>query len=174
MNMKLKREINELFQPLLGKKAWGAKVGWGSFVTIEFGARRLQQHHYHGDWHIWLYQCDWTLKAQTHEMAHSESQKGLMQTAIENLNDRELLETFFDEGQMATDFLFQGNLRLRCQPYADAEATEEFWMLFMPDKQVASLSHEGLKYERETVTSALEDRTLAPQKDYPRRIRFED
>ena len=160
MNMELNKEIQELFRPLLGQKAWGAKVGWGSFVTIEFGSKRLQHHHYHGDWHLWLYQCDWTLRSQTHEMANSESKKGLMQTAIDNLNDRQLLETFFDQQHGATEFLFEGNLRLRCQPYTDAEPTEECWMLFMPDKQVANLSQEGLKYEQEPVSHTREDGTL--------------
>lgn len=168
--MKLKNELRDLFRPVHGQKAWGAKVGWGSFVTIEFGTRRLQNHHYHGNWHLWVYQCDWTLKAETHEMANSESGKGLMQTAIENLNDRELLDTSFDPQQRATEFIFKGNLRLRCQPYPDAEPNEECWMLFMPDKQVASLVAEGLKYESVSNTKEPETQTAG----VGRQIRFRD
>ncbi|MGD0567318.1 MAG: hypothetical protein ABSA78_02845 [Candidatus Sulfotelmatobacter sp.] len=145
--MKLKKEVETLFQPVLGRRAWGAKAGWGSFVTIEFGERHLQQHHYHGDWHLWLYQCDWTLNSETHEMTNSESKKGLIQTAIDNLNQLELLGLSFDAERMATEFLFQGNLRLRCQPYPNAKPDEQCWMLFMPDKQVASLTTQGLRYE---------------------------
>ncbi len=174
--MELKKEIQELFRPLLGQKAWGAKVGWGSFVTIEFGTKRLEHHHYHGDWHLWLYQCDWVLKSQTHEMANSESKKGLMQTAIDSLNHRELVEALFDQQQMVTEFLFEGNLRLRCQPYTDAEPTEEYWMLFMPNKQVANLSQEGLKYESEPTSKARDDRTLTERKTIENRrtVRLED
>lgn len=151
--MKLRKEVEGLFRPLLGQRAWGAKVGWGSFVTIEFGAKRLQHHHYSGEWHLWLYQCDWTLSSENHEMANSESKKGLMQTAVDNLNDLELTGVLFDEQKMSTDLLFEGNLCLRCQPYLDAPADEQCWMLFTPEKQVASLKAQGLKYEPISETS---------------------
>ncbi len=147
MSMKLKNEVETLFQPLLGQKAWGAKVGWGSFVTIEFGAKRLQHHRYHGYWHLWLYHCDWTLCSENHEMTDSESKKGLMQTAIDNLNQLELISLSFDPQQMATEFVFEGNLRLKCRPYPDSTPDEQYWMLFTPDKQVASLTTKGLRYE---------------------------
>lgn len=178
MNMKLKKEIQDLFRPLLRQKAWGAKVGWGSFVTIEFGSKRLQHHHYHGDWHLWLYQCDWTLKSQSHEMANSESRKGLMQTAIDNLNDRELLDICFDEQHISTEFLFEGNLRLRCQPYPDAEPNEQYWMFFMPDQQVVSLEAQGLRYEPASDTPGKKHEVAAkvaqPQTENQRKIRLED
>jgi hypothetical protein len=147
MNMKLKKEVEALFRPLLGQRAWGPKVGWGSFVTIEFGARHLERHHYHGDWHLWLYQCDWTLNSESHEMANSESRKGKMQAAIGNLNELELISVSFDQQKMATEFAFKDGLRLRCQPYADAEPNEQCWMLFTPDKNAASLAAGGLRYE---------------------------
>lgn len=145
--MDSKKEVETLFQPLVGQKAWGAKIGWGSFVTIEFGSKRLKDHHYRGDWHLWLYQCDWTLKSKTHELANSESKRRLMQAAIENLNSLELEGLAFDPQKMWTEFIFEGGLRLRCQPYLDAEPNEERWMLFTPDKQVASLVAQGLRYE---------------------------
>jgi len=151
--MDFKKEIEILFQPLVGQRAWGAKVGWGSFVTIEFGSKRLQDHHYHGDWHLWLYQCDWTLKSKTHELANSDSKRGLMQTAVDNLNNLELESLAFEPQQMRTEFIFQGDLRLRCQPYSDAEPNEEFWMLFMPDKRVASLAARGLRYEASSLAA---------------------
>lgn len=158
--MKPKNEVERLLRPLIGQRAWGAKVGWGSFVTLEFGSRHLQHHHYHGEWHLWLYQCDWSLSSETHELANSEKKKKLMQLAIDNLNDGELVDISFDSEQRATEFVFTGNLRLRCKPYSDAAPDEQCWMLFMPDKQVASLVARGLTYE--PVADAPE-RTLAPR-----------
>ncbi|HYM79009.1 MAG TPA: hypothetical protein VE377_23750 [Candidatus Dormibacteraeota bacterium] len=172
--MKLKKEIEALFRPLAGQKAWGAKVGWGSFVTIEFGSRRLQHHHYHGDWHLWLYQCAWTLKSETHEMANSESKRGLMQTAIDNLNDRAVMEISFDQQQMATEFVFKGNLRLRCQPYTDAQPDEQCWMLFTPEKQVASLVADGLRYEPASDTPNKVREVSGQAANASRLVRFED
>jgi hypothetical protein len=155
--MDFKKEIEALFQPLIGQRAWGAKIGWGSFVTIEFGSKHLEHHHYRGDWHLWLYQCDWMLKSKTHELANSESKRGLMQTAIDNLNQLELEGLAFEQHQMWTEFIFQRDLRLRCQPYPDAEPNEECWMLFMPDKRVASLVTQGVRYEPSFNAARLEE-----------------
>jgi hypothetical protein len=159
MNMKLQKKVEALFQPLLGQRAWGVKVGWGSFVTLEFGPRHLAHHHYHGNWHLWLYQCDWSLSSETHELANSESKKKLMHLAILNLNDAELVSLSFDQKEMLTEFVFKSDLRLRCKPYADADPDEQCWMLFMPDRQVASLGVQGLRCEPVSDT----ERTLAPR-----------
>lgn len=171
--MDFKQQIATLFQPLVGQRAWGAKIGWGSFVTIEFGPKRLQHHHYHGDWHLWLYQCEWTLTSKTHEMANSESKRGVMQAAIDNLNGLELEGLAFDPQQMSTEFIFHSNLRLRCRRYPDAQPNEECWMLFLPDKRVASLVAEGLRYEPSSLVAQkqeVENRWT----DAPRAVRLED
>ncbi|MGA7219899.1 MAG: hypothetical protein WBX38_16385 [Candidatus Sulfotelmatobacter sp.] len=145
--MQLKREVDKLFRPLIGQKAWGASVGHGSFVTIEFGPRRLDHHHYHGEWHLWLYLCDWELRSKNRLLAHSESKRKLMQLAVDNLNGLELRDIRFDSHRMATEFAFDNNLLLQCKPYADAAPDEELWMLFMADGQVAKLKGAELKCE---------------------------
>lgn len=176
--MDFKKEIETLFQPLVGQRAWGAKIGWGSFVTIEFGSKRLQDHHYHGDWHLWLYRCDWTLKSKTHELANSESKRALMQAAIDNINGLEFERLAFDLNRTWTEFIFQSGLRLRCQPYPDAEPNEEYWMLFLPDKQVASLVAQGLKYEPASVADRRHEGDSEPTSSSrpvgDRRVRLED
>ena len=172
--MRLKEEVETLFRGLRGQTAWGAKVGWGSFVTVEFGRRSLQDRHFHGDWHVWLYQCDWTLKSKTHEMANSESKKGLMQAAVENLNGRQLLDTSFDPKRMGTTFTFEGNVVLRCEPYADAKPDEQCWMLFMPDNQVVTLDARGLTYEPASDNSRRKPEPSVQAAEAGRQVRFQD
>ena len=145
--MQLKKQIDALFRPLIGQTAWGSSLGWGSFVTIEFGRKRLYHRHYHGDWHLWLYQCEWELSSKGRLLAHSESKKKVMQLAIENLNGAELKEIAFDPQRMITEFSFDHNLHLTCKPYPDAVPDEECWILFTPNRQAASLRESGLKYE---------------------------
>jgi len=142
-----KREIQDLFRPLIGQKAWGGKIGWGSFLTIEFGARHLEDHRFHGDWHLWLYQCDWELRSGRRLLAHSESKKRIMQLAINNLNDAQLTNFSFDARQMLSTLTFGRQLHLTCKPYPDATPDEECWMLFMPNQQVASLRSCGLEMQ---------------------------
>lgn len=42
-------------------KAWGARLGVGSFVTIEFGEEVKEQpsSKTHGEWHLWVYMATW-------------------------------------------------------------------------------------------------------------------
>ena len=145
--MHLKKQIEILFRPLIGQKAWGASVGWGSFVTIEFGRKHLYHRHYHGEWHLWLYQCDWSLNSNGRCLANSESKKRVMQLAIDNLNGAKLTDFSFDSQRTMVELVFENYLYLRCEPYADATADEDYWMLFTPDRQVASLRESGLKHE---------------------------
>jgi len=140
-------EIRDLFQPLIGQKAWGGKVGWGSFVTIEFGPKHLENHHFHGEWHFWLYQCDWELRSGDRLLADSEQKKRIMQLAVDNVNEAELTDFFFDSRQVLSTLTFGRQLRLTCKPYPDAAPDEECWMLFMPDQQVSILRASGLKVE---------------------------
>jgi hypothetical protein len=148
--MNLGKQVESLFRPLIGQKAWGASIGWGSFVTVEFGPKHLSNHHYHGEWHLWLYQCDWHLYAGQRLLANSESKKRIMQIATENLNGKAFERASFDEQRMATEFAFGEDLRLVSQPYDDATTDEECWMLFRPDQQVVSLRKSGLHSESQS------------------------
>jgi hypothetical protein len=78
-----------------------------------------------------------------------------MQLAIDNLNGAKLTDFSFDSQQTITEFVFENHLHLECKPYADAAADEEYWILFTPDRQVASLQKSGLKQEpMDAATSA--------------------
>jgi|SRR5690349_1549933 hypothetical protein len=156
--MDLRKQVESLFRPVIGQKAWGASIGWGSFVTIEFGSKHLFNHHYHGEWHLWLYQCDWQLYSGQRLLANSESKKRIMQVAAENINGTALERASFDERKMASEFRFGEELRLVCQPYADATPDEESWILFLPDQQVVSLRKSGLHSEPQ---SSKPDKSLA-------------
>jgi hypothetical protein len=145
--MTLKKQVEAAFEPLIGQKAWGASIGWGSFATIEFGARRLVNHHYHGDWHLWLYMCEWQLYSRNRVLANSESTKHVMEVATDNLNGEKLKYVSFDSERLETEFTFSRDLRLVCKPYADAASNEECWMLFRPDATVMSLRNSGLHSE---------------------------
>ncbi|HEX8816801.1 MAG TPA: hypothetical protein VF753_14990 [Terriglobales bacterium] len=169
--MSKKREIQDLFQPLIGQKAWGGKVGWGSFVTIEFGARHLEDHHFHGDWHLWLYQCDWELRSGERLIAHSESKKRVMQLAIDNLNETLLTDFSYDARRMLSTLTFGRQLRLACKPYPDATPDEECWMLFLPDRQVASLRASGLELGPAHAVSYANQHRKEPDQERPKHER---
>src|SRR6516225_7109702 len=127
--MKIGEEIQKVFRDLIGLKAWRPAIGWGGFVTIEFGDKRLVNHHYHGEWHLWLYQCEWELYSNSRQLAHSEVGKHVMKLAIDNLDNKKFLGVQFHADSMVTEFIFDSKLRLVCRPYDDATEDEEFWLL---------------------------------------------
>jgi hypothetical protein len=50
------RKIQGKIKPLLGTKAWGVSLGVGSFITFEFGEKRIKRfknrEYIHGEWHL--------------------------------------------------------------------------------------------------------------------------
>ena len=77
-------QIERSFAPLIGMPCWGVSRGYGSFLTLEFGAPKLivrepreptrkvsprVQREFarrlvsvHGRWHLWIYCCEWYLR----------------------------------------------------------------------------------------------------------------
>jgi hypothetical protein len=39
---------------VVGLTAWGAALGYGSFVTIEFGKEVADRNGRPGEWHLWV------------------------------------------------------------------------------------------------------------------------
>ena len=68
------QNIQEKIHPLLGKQSWGASLGHGSFITVEFGDPLLtnnQQKISRGEWHLWIYLCVWYVEKDGELLAAS-------------------------------------------------------------------------------------------------------
>jgi hypothetical protein len=131
------REIQVKIAPLLGKEAWGASLGVGSFITLEFGSPipydkipgRL-----HGEWHFWVTHCVWRLERTTEVIAGSEDPRPKLNEAIQHLDGLSLLSVHLTLPALETTFMFDSSIALRLFPVY----TEEFehWMLYAPDGNV--------------------------------------
>ena len=133
--------IDSIFQPVIGKMGWGVKNGVGSSLTFEFGdphfkvirepylskskkpggirqaARRMVA--IQGDWHLWIWSCDWRFFRNHILIGDSESPK------------KELKQIALD---------------LETQPYLEeGEETEpeEQWLLYQPSGMVFTLRSDG-------------------------------
>lgn len=157
--------IEARFQPLRGLPCWNAKSGYGSFLTLEFGepyldirepreasstaskrvqralARRLVV--VHGEWHLWIYCCQWNVYTGKKLVGHSaldSSSKRPIGRAARELDGQKLMHVEVDPSRGASVFSFDLGSRLETQPY---DADSEQWMFYQPDGMVLSYRADG-------------------------------
>lgn len=133
-----KTVAQRLFLQIVQMKPTRVKLGFGSFVTIDFGrdipeevkTRQGTQIRYHGEWHVWIYQCAWQIDQNGMMLVHSESPKAAIESVLFNLANKtftsfSLLNDFFDAELKFEDMMF------RLFHTKDGEQ----WMLFTPENK---------------------------------------
>lgn len=143
-------DIPQCFKPILGTQPWKVKVGVGSFLTFEFGARVKTNGHIHGQWHLWIYLSNWTLFHGDRQLADSDADRRVMMAAVRRLEGTALTEVEFDAGSLRTRFVF-GNfcLIVSAADYVDRpDERDEFWMFFMPNNEVLTVGPAGVKLDQ--------------------------
>lgn len=156
----LPREIAQAFEPILGRPAWQVKKGHGSFLTLEFGEPSLvfwkpREHRrsrnlrviIRGDWHLWIYCCNWDIVQNGKHLAHNESDDETIEKATAQI-DGQCLERLWTETEMVvTHFKFDLGAVLTTFPYDDDDPNfpydeddpYELWSLYEPSGDVLSV-----------------------------------
>jgi hypothetical protein len=146
------------FRKLYGKPCWNVKQGYGSFLTLEFGAphliireprkpsrgmsKRVRENlarrlvYVRGDWHLWLYCCDWTIYDRSKRRADSESSKRTIERAANVLNGQALQQASFHYRGCRSVFEFDLGGRLVVKSWPPAY---EAWLLYEPTAKVLTL-----------------------------------
>ena len=163
-------QIERLVSGLYGKPCWGVKPGVGPFLTLEFGKPNLEIRdpiiatkgastnlrdrlarravHVHGEWHLWIYCCDWEVLSGSKCIGDS-SKKPKIRHAAEFLNGQELTCFSISLRKLSCVFEFDLGATLKTRPY-DKES--EQWLLYGPSHKVLSLRADGrYKYMRSDV-----------------------
>lgn len=161
--------IDDIFQPLYGKPSWQVKQGYGSFLTFEFGEPKLhiteprepskeaseklrkrwaRRHVYiHGEWHLWVYVCNWYAFHQGKELAHNESTNKVIKNALLELDGQALTSVTVNKSFVSI-FEFDLGGRLEVIPnYNDFEEADDLWLLYEPSGNVFTLRSDR-KYKR--------------------------
>lgn len=138
------RTITSKIEPLLGQKCWQAKTGHGSFLTLEFGKikiparqpfqqekldrlpptplkRKLQARQKEllsprGEWHLWIYTCNWKIFHLDRLLAHNENCREIMQNAVSQFNKLTLKYFQFFDAYGKTIFTFENGYILNTFP----------------------------------------------------------
>lgn len=160
--------VAEAFEPAYGTPSWSVRRGVGSFLTFEFGApsleiddvRELSAHvggefirvprrlaFVKGEWHLWIYMCDWSLSWRDRALAHSESDDLEIDRALSVVNGQSLTKVTAGGADGTSSFAFDLSCVLETRPSCLSSATvdddSQEWMFFHPPGRVLSLYADG-------------------------------
>jgi hypothetical protein len=126
--------VSEVLRPVLGRTSWLVKHGYGSFITMEYGDPHVDVHKplllpvsiegapakalrrlafVHGEWHLWIYCCEWSLLLEDIQLAHDESDDVTMDRALAVLNGQVLQAVDIEPDDGRTRFTFDLGCWLR-------------------------------------------------------------
>ena len=150
------RRIRSSLSRLYGLPCWGVGRGYGSFLTLEFGRPHLHLREpyqstaaskrvrdiaatrlatVHGDWHLWIYCCDWKVCNGARLIGDSSS-KHRIDRAARFLNGQKLLKAWVVPRGMRSVFEFDLGGRLETKPF---DRKGEQWLLYEPNGNVLSV-----------------------------------
>ena len=157
--------INKIFKPLYGKPSWQVEQGYGSFLTFDCGephlhireprqaseqatekvrknlARRLV--YVRGDWHLWIYMCDWQIFMQDKELANAASNRRIIRNATIELDGQALAQVTIKKNFVSV-FEFDLGGKLEVTPNYDVyEKDVDLWLLYEPSGKVFTLRADG-------------------------------
>ena len=151
--------IGSVFADVIGKPCWLAKRGHGSFITMEFGEPHLEVREpadasssetlrrrgiaVHGDWHLWIYCCEWRILEEGRVIAHSESPDAEIDKAVRRLDGQKLIGVRVARETGASRIDFEGDLILATSRMDEADPSYENWMLATPDGYWLSYRADG-------------------------------
>jgi hypothetical protein len=133
--------FDELFSPLVDLPCWNVRQGYGSFVTLEFGQPHQEVHRVRtpktgparyphrvvvirGDWHLWIYCCDWRMKYLEESLATSESDAETIASACRRINGQCFTGFRANPAEGKSCFTFDLGGALETWPY-DEENSEQ-------------------------------------------------
>jgi len=139
-------DIREHFRPIVGLRPWRVSLGVGSFLTFDFGRKVKEDHHLRGEWYLWIYQANWSLRHRDRKLADSDSRRTIIEVATQRLEEAELTSVSFDPQTSVTEFQF-GEFYLLVSPadYLDSpDDRDEYWLFFMPGNLVLTAGPDGV------------------------------
>lgn len=149
------------FGKLYGKPCWGVRPGHGSFLTLEFGNPRLRVRERivasssasanvkaalarrivtaRGDWHLWIYCCDWTVLFKGKRIGDSSATRKIRRAA-DFLNGQKLVRFSMSPRYLTCAFEFDLGATLNTRPF---DKKLEQWLLYEPSQKVLVLRADG-------------------------------
>jgi hypothetical protein len=113
-------------------------------VRRHFARRRIYPR---GEWHLWIWCCNWRVISDGHEVAWSESPDEQIVRAAGELDGRLLAEVHADGRTRTSEFVFEAGTTIQMWPYTEDDGSEDDgsqWLLYMPSGDVLAYRADGL------------------------------
>jgi hypothetical protein len=116
---------------IVGLSPWDARLGHGSFVTVEFGREvALGPKWVRGEWHLWVYGAAWKLLAKDRVIADADGVREDLAVAIPRINGRSVRQINVDD-ELTVSITFESSFRLTIARGPEPEL--EDWRFNTPD-----------------------------------------
>lgn len=127
-------DFGSLFANLYDKSPWGVRRGVGTFLTMEFGAPESPPRGTvaHGEWHLWLYFCDWRLESDPRIVTGSNDEGEVIDAALQDAKLGKLQHVELSQPFKDLVIQFESGHRLRTFS-SSSDPTADQWKLYMPD-----------------------------------------
>lgn len=154
--------VQQVLRKLYGKPCWNVQQGYSSFLTFEFGKPHLvvreptrvghvksprvrkalsrRQVWVHGEWHLWIYCCHWTIFQDGVWLAKSSSSSSKIESAARELQGQALVRVSVDIERGRSRFEFDSGGLLETRRY---NRSSEQWILHDPTKHVLQVRGDG-------------------------------
>lgn len=120
---------------LVGLAIWGARVGVGSFLTLDMGGTRYTSTgNVQGDFRLWVDGAAWRILEANAVLALFSDEQQAMNAAAGSLMGRRIAKVRFSPGEVKIALEFDGSLSLEVEPTGEPDV--EHWSLFLPDARV--------------------------------------
>ncbi len=131
----------ELFKAVIGQ-APRIKLGYGSFLTLDFGkdiaeellTRKGKEIIYLGEWRLWVYMCAWRIDLLEEPFIGSNDDREVIRQKLSDLNNKKILE--FSVLNSAFDALlkFESGYELKLFSFNVTENKQ--WMFYTAEQKV--------------------------------------
>jgi len=142
-------EIKAIISPILGMKAWDVSLGYGSFVTTEFGSpiKPTDQSKYlRGEWHLWVKHSFWRLEQNNQVLVASEDNRKELAENLKIINGLQLNTFDINPITFETSLLFGDKVKLLVIPTSYLQDEYEYWTFYTPERKVL-IAGPGMEYQ---------------------------
>lgn len=124
--------VREAVHQLVGKAPWDVQLGWGSFITFEFGkpVAKVGERRQHGEWHLWLYMCHWRIRQGAEVVIGSSDERDFIGEALDGVVWGDVIKA--DLGP-ALDISLLFSSGRQVETFACSAIEENQWILYTPE-----------------------------------------